>query len=158
MAGVNTNIVTGVELSMNHGYHDTKNFKPLLEKTAEQFNIEKVSADKAYSTREIHDLVDELGAEAYIPFKSDTRGKAGGSIAWKRMYHKFQYESHEFWPEYKKRNNVETTFHMIKSKFDEDVNSKKETAQKNEVLLKILSHNITVVIQEMHELGITPEF
>jgi transposase len=74
------------------------------------------------------------------------------------MYHKFQYKSHEFYPEYKKRNNVETTFHMIKSKFGEDVNNKKETAQFNEVLLKILCHNIAVLIQEIHELGIEPEF
>lgn len=161
MTGVNTNIVTGVELSMNHGDHDTQNFQPLLEKTAEQFNIEKVSADKAYSTREIHGLVDELGAEAYIPFKENTSSSKNGPTGtspWKQMYHKFQYESHEFWPEYKKRNNVETTFHMIKSKFSEDVSSKKEVAQKNEVLLKILCHNITVVIQEIHELGLEPDF
>lgn len=158
MSGVNTNIVTGVELNMNHEEADPTQFQPLLEKTAEQFDVDMVAADKAYSSREIHDIVAELGAEAYIPFKSDTSGKAGGSQAWKQMYHKFQYEAHEFWPEYKKRNNVETTFHRVKSKFDEDVNSKKEVAQKNEVLLKILCHNIAVVIQEVHELGITAEF
>lgn len=47
---------------------------------------------------------------------------------------------------------------MIKSKFGEDVNTKKDVSQVNEVLLKILCHNICVLIQETHELGINPEF
>jgi len=104
--------------------------------------------------------VDELGAEAYILFKDNTwdGGRKIGMSPWKKMYHKFQYQSHEFWPEYKKRNNVETCFHMIKSKFNEDVNSKKELAQFNEVLLKFLCHNISVLIHEMHELGVNTEF
>jgi len=47
---------------------------------------------------------------------------------------------------------------MIKEKLSEDVNSRKERSQFNEVLLKILCHNICVVIQEIHELGLDPEF
>jgi hypothetical protein len=47
---------------------------------------------------------------------------------------------------------------MIKSKFGDSVRSKTEVAQVNEVLLKVLCHNICVVIQEMFELGIEPEF
>ena len=101
--------------------------------------------------------MDELDAEAYIPFKDNTTGKARGSMAWKKAYHKFSYESHKFWKHYKKRSNVETTFHMVKSKFSEDVNSKKQDSQKNEVLLKILCHNITVLIHEFEKLGIDPE-
>lgn len=59
---------------------------------------------------------------------------------------------------YHKRSNVETAFYMIKSKFRDNVRSKDETAQFNEVLLKILCHNICVVIQEIHELGIQADF
>ncbi len=47
---------------------------------------------------------------------------------------------------------------MIKTKFGDYVKSKDKTAQLNEVLLKILCHNICVVIQEMFELGIEPQF
>ena len=36
--------------------------------------------------------------------------------------------------------------------------SKTEVAQVNEVLLKVLCHNICVVIQSVYELGIVPEF
>ena len=52
----------------------------------------------------------------------------------------------------------ELTFHMIKSKFGDSVRSKNETACVNEILLKVLCHNICVLITEMFELGIKPEF
>jgi hypothetical protein len=47
---------------------------------------------------------------------------------------------------------------MIESKFGDAVRRKTEVAQVNEVLLKVLCHNICVVIQEMFELGIEPSF
>ena len=64
----------------------------------------------------------------------------------------------EFIEHYHKRSNAEATIHMIKSKFGDSVRSKTWTAQINEVLCKIICHNICVVIQEMHELEINPEF
>jgi hypothetical protein len=42
--------------------------------------------------------------------------------------------------------------------FTDFVRSKNLTAQLNEILLKVLCHNIRVVIQEMFELGIEPNF
>jgi transposase len=65
------------------------------------------------------------------------------------MYHYFEFKNAEFLEHYHKRSNAETTFHMIKSKFGDAVRSKTEVAQVNEVLLKVLCHNICVVIQEM---------
>lgn len=43
---------------------------------------------------------------------------------------------------------------MIKSKFGDSVKSKSDTAMVNEVLCKVLAHNICQVIQAIHELGI----
>ena len=43
---------------------------------------------------------------------------------------------------------------MIKSKFDEHIRSKTDIAIANELLCKVLWHNICVVIQSMYELGI----
>lgn len=47
---------------------------------------------------------------------------------------------------------------MIKGKFGDAIRSKEDTAQVNEVLCKVLCHNICVVIQSIHELGIEPTF
>jgi hypothetical protein len=64
----------------------------------------------------------------------------------------------EFLQHYHKRSNVETTFHMIKSKFGQRLRSKSLTAQINEALCKVLCHNLCVVIQSVHELGIETTF
>ena len=53
---------------------------------------------------------------------------------------------------------METTFHMIRSKFGDALRSKTQVAQFNEAMCKVLCHNICVVIQSMHELGISPDF
>jgi hypothetical protein len=47
---------------------------------------------------------------------------------------------------------------MIKSKFGDLLRAKSEEAQINEALLKVLCHNIVVLIQEVNELGIRPDF
>jgi hypothetical protein len=54
--------------------------------------------------------------------------------------------------------NVESTFSMIKAKFRDHVRAKTPVAMVNEVLCKLICHNICVVIQEAHELGISAQF
>ena len=55
-------------------------------------------------------------------------------------------------------SNVESTFNMIKAKLGDKLKSKNFIAQKNDLLCKLIAHNIIVLIHEMHELGIKPEF
>jgi hypothetical protein len=45
---------------------------------------------------------------------------------------------------------------MIKGKFGDAVRSKTDVAMKNEVLAKVLCHNLVCLVHEMHELGIDP--
>ena len=59
---------------------------------------------------------------------------------------------------YHKRSNIESTFSAIKRKFGADVVSKNPTAMENEVLCKIICHNITCLIMEEEVLGIVPVF
>lgn len=51
-----------------------------------------------------------------------------------------------------------TVVETIKAKFGDAVRSKTDTAMRNEVLAKIVCHNIVVLIHEMYELGIEPSF
>ena len=74
------------------------------------------------------------------------------------MYHFYALNRAEFLQHYHKRSNVETTFHMIKSKFGQRLRSRTLTAQINEALCKVLCHNLCVVIQSVHELGIETNF
>jgi transposase len=74
------------------------------------------------------------------------------------MWHLFSFKSDEFASHYHRRSNVESTFSMMKRKFGSSVRSKLPVAQHNEVLLKVLCHNLSVLVHEMHELGVEPLF
>ncbi|TAL48001.1 IS5 family transposase, partial [archaeon] len=157
MSGTKTNIITAVEVTPTPE-HDSKFLPQLLVETAENFQVNEVSADKGYSSRENLEAISNAGAMPYIPFRKNTTSKALGSSTWHKMWYYFMFKHDEFLQHYHKRSNAETVFHMVKSKFGDHVRSKTETAQVNEVLLKLLCHNICVVIQEMNELGIKPDF
>ncbi len=101
-------------------------------------------------------MIDKHGATPYIAFKSIHTGKGGG--LWAKMFGYFQYKREEFLGHYHKRSNVESTFSMIKAKFRDHVRSKSDVAMVNEVLCKILCHNICCLIQESYELGISTTF
>ncbi|WP_428366907.1 transposase [Methanoregula sp.] len=74
------------------------------------------------------------------------------------MYHYFQLNKDEFMEHYHKRSNVESTNAAIKRKFGKTLKSKNQIAQVNELLAKIIAYNLTVVIHEMYENGIEPNF
>ena len=153
MCGVKTNIVTAVRLTEGTA-NDAPHLINLVNRTAKNFCIQEVSADKAYSSRTNLQCVNDLGGVPFIPFKKGVTGKPHGYPIWRKMHNYFQLHSEEFYKHYHKRSNVESTFFMIKSKFGSSLKSRTRTAQYNEVLCKILCHNVCVVIQEMHEIGL----
>lgn len=53
---------------------------------------------------------------------------------------------------------MEATFMAIKAEFGDAVRSETPVAQVNEVLCKVLCHNICCVIQFMYEFGIEQVF
>jgi transposase len=155
MTVVRTNIVTAVEIK-DKDASDTKLLPNLVNATARNFRLNEVSADKGYGSLNNYDAIRAHGAVPYIAFKSIHTGRGGG--LWARMFHYFQFNREEFLNHYHKRSNVESTFSMIKAKFRDHVRAKSDVAMINEVLCKIVCHNICCLIQEMHELGIRAEF
>jgi transposase len=152
-SGVKTNVVTAVRI-IDAG--DYTQFEPLVNETAKNFTIGEVSADKAYCGLSNFEAVAKCGGTAFIDFKKNATGGAGGLF--EKMFHYFQYRKDEFMQHYHKRSNVESTFSAVKRKFGDSVRSKTETAMTNEVLCKFLCHNLCVLNQEQHELGIEVEF
>jgi transposase len=158
MCGCTTNIVTSVEVTDAHA-GDSPRFRPLVETTSQNFMMNSVCADKAYSSNKNLKLVVSKAAQPFIAFKTNATGNdKRNSSVWNRMYHYFMYNQDEFMRRYHKRSNVETTFSMIKRKFSERLRSKTTTAQTNEVLCKILAHNLCCVIQSIYELKIDVDF
>jgi len=155
LTGTRTNIVASIAVT-DSNVHDTVMFPHLLDRAKERFVLREVSADKAYLSDKNLRYVEKLDAVPYIPFKKNTTGR--GSATWRRLYRYFVLNEDEFNEHYHQRSNVETTFSMVKSKFDGSVRAKSDTGQVNEILLKFLCHNICVVNQEIHELGINADF
>ena len=60
--------------------------------------------------------------------------------------------------QYHKRSNIETAYSMVKGKFESALRSKSDAGQMNVVLCKVLCHNICVLIQSAHALGIDSTF
>jgi transposase len=155
MCGVKTNVVTAVEIHDRYA-SDCKLLAPLLETTAKNFTMSEVSADKGYTSKDNHNLIAKHGATPFIAFRSNATGWGGG--VFEKMYHFFRFKRDEFLAHYHKRSNVESTMSMIKAKFRDHVRSKTDVAMKNEVLCKVLCHNICCLISAMYELGIAPDF
>lgn len=158
MCGVKTNVVTAVEITDRYTA-DSPVLKPLVEATRRNFVMDEVSADKAYLSNDNLTTIIENQAMPYIPFKANSTayGKQHSKL-WDRMYHYYSFNQDQFMKSYHKRSNVETTFHMIKSKFGDALRSRTKTAQINEALCKILCHNICCLIQSMYELNLKPKF
>ncbi len=157
MCGVKTKVVTAIDIS-GWAAHDTNYFIPLVQTTAEHFSVKEVSADKAYLSHKNLRAVEAVGGTAFVPFKSNTLPPAEDGSAWAQMYHFFTYNREKFLEHYYKRSNAESAYSMIKAKFGDSLRSKSDTGQINEALAKVLCHNLCVLVQAMHELGIEPAF
>lgn len=146
--GTLTNVATTCIVTQGHRA-DSPYFQQLLQRTADNFEVEEVSADLAYSTKDNLRLCEALNVNPFIPFKKNVSGKSRGCMAWKKAYLYFKNNREEFLKRYHLRSNSESGFFMIKNKFGDFCRSKNNISQTNEILCKILCHNITVLIQEM---------
>lgn len=156
MTGVRTNCVTAVEIGeRNSG--DAPRFPSLLDSTTQDFDVRRVLGDKAYSSYNNLDFAASKEVTPFVMFKENAIGTSG-SETWDKLHHFYRFHRSEFLRAYHKRSNVESTFSAIKRVFGDFVRSKTKTAQINEVLLKILCHNIRQVIFAIHELGIDATF
>lgn len=163
ITGVKTNIITACEIRGKET-QDTSMLKPMMESTQRHFQISEVSADKGYLSYNNARRIADAGGTPFIAFKDNSgpgdmrKEGVAKTKAWREMYHYFMYRREDFVEHYNKRNNVESTFSMLKRKFGDSIRSKTDIAMKNEALCKVLCHNLVVLIHEMFELGIDPLF
>jgi transposase len=154
--GTKTNVVTAVHVS-DRDTHDSPILPALVTRTVQHFDVAQVSADKGYSSHRNVEAIAECGAAPFVAFTANAKGN-GTSALYNKLFHFFQMNRDECLASYHRRFNVESTFSAIKRKFGEIIRSKTPIAQRNELLLKVLCHNITCLIHEIHESGATSAF
>ena len=160
MCGVLSNIVTTCDVTETPT-HDSIYLQEFLAITNQHFVVREVLGDKGYLTKKNVRGIYTAGATPYIPFKTNSVAFSinhGRDDLWQRAFHYYHLNREEFLVHYHQRSNVETVFHMIKTKFGGAVRSKNPAARVNETLSKIFCHNICVLVQSIFELGIEPVF
>jgi len=155
VVGVKTNVITAIEVTDKNG-GDSPQLQPLINATAQRFKIQDFTADMAYLSEDNLNAIVATGANPLIPFKSNSAAARPG--IWNRMFHYFNFKREEFLKRYHQRSNIESTFSMLKRKFGDSIRSKTDLAMRNEVLAKVVCHNLCCVIQSMEEFGIDPIF
>ena len=160
MIGVRSHIVTTCDVA-DRPTHDTPYLPVFVSRTAENFLVREVLGDKGYLSKNNLRAIEQAGARPYVMFKDNSVAFSlnhGHNGAWERAFHHFSLKREEFLEHYHQRSNVETVFHMIKAKFGASVQSRTPAARVNETLVKILCHNVCVMVQSIFELGIEPVF
>jgi hypothetical protein len=123
---------------------DDSQLPELLARTRRHFDVRELSADKAYSTHDNHDVLESFNVAAYIPFKVDAVVNLKFPV-WSRHLCEFLLHQERFLPHYHRRSNVETVFAMIKAKV-------------NEVLAKCVAHNLCCVVKAIFTADLAPTF
>lgn len=163
LIGTTTNVIAAATVT-DRNAHDSPQFAPLMQVGAESFDVATVTADKAYCSRANVALAAHLGSSPYIALRSNAQRSAVNSFnapqrkpdttAWRWLWHTYNLRRDEFLARYHARSNAESTFSSMKRVFGDTLRSKGRVAQTNELLLKVIVHNIVCVIHSMLELGL----
>jgi transposase len=122
---------------------DSKQVEELLKFVRD---LGRLCADKAYLSRKICHLIDKHGGRPYISVKRNVRKiRSKGSKAWREMLVMYRRSKKLYKKRYHRRSLAETAVSTVKRRFDHTLYSKKRRAQKNELRLKVLTYNLSII-------------
>ena len=124
--------------------HDSKKFSPMIREVSEEYDIDKVYADKAHDNRRSFNLLDNLKIEPAIKIRKNASIKTKGCPLRREEVLLIRELGYERWKQLKdagRRWIVEIVFSSIKRVLGENLLSKKFKAQKVEAGLKVMLYN-----------------
>lgn len=133
---------------------DKKHFEKLLNNMPNNFVVKEMMGDGAYYVGDFAEIVKARNIEPYFkpPKNASTKTQAGVEL--RKMVRKWKRFKDAWNPEYHKRSNIESSINSMKSKFLYYARSKKDIALKNEILCKVICHNLSVIIRGIYERNI----
>lgn len=146
--GVNSGIISAAKITTGTA-NDSPFMGTLLDITAKNFQVLEVLGDKAYCSRGNYKLIQKIGAIGYIPFRSNYGNLSKGSPQFGKQFRLYLKHRGTFDLHYHLRSNVEASFSASKRKFGHFVLGRIESTQDNEVLCKLIVHNICILIYEV---------
>jgi DDE family transposase len=124
--------------------HDSRKFSPMIKEISEEYDIDKVYADKAHDNRRSFNLLDNLNIEPSIQIRKNASTKAKGCPLRRDEVLLIRKLGYERWKQLKdvgRRWIAEIVFSSLKRVLGEDLLSKKFKAQKVEAGLKVMLYN-----------------
>lgn len=117
-------------------------------------SLGRLCADKAYLSRKICNLIAKHGGEPYISIKKNiVKIRSKGSKAWKEMLLMHRRSRKLYLKRYHKRSLAETAVSTVKRRFNHILYSKKRRAQKNEIRLKVITYNLSIIARLPTQFG-----
>ena len=153
VSAVGTNVFVRVAISPSND-HDSRYFRGLVSEAASRFDVRKVLADLAYSSRDSYALGEELGFNSVIPFKKNTRPPSNDGSPWSTGLSYFLEFPTEFRGDYYPRNNGESGYSSFKRLFPEQLRTKEFCGHVNESLCKVVAYNLSVLARQVRTRGI----
>ena len=134
-ADMNTQLICSVMLHHNM-QHDNPDFLPLLKRTNDMIPVDIVLGDMGFDDERNHVGAKQIGVTAIIPTRyADVPIWRTSGIHRKEMKRNFPDEL------YSQRNRSETIFFVVKRMMSEDITSRNEKLQDNEMLFRLIAYN-----------------
>lgn len=117
-------------------------------------SLGRLCADKAYLSRKICNIIARHGGEPYISIKRNiVRIRSKGSKAWKEMLLIYRRSRKLYLKRYHRRSLAETAVSTVKCRFSYTLYSKKRRGQKNEIRLKVITYNLSIIARLPAQFG-----
>jgi transposase len=151
LVGVRTHLVLSARITDEHGADSPQLIPMLKEVVSRGYAPKSLMGDKAYTSRANYDAARSMGVDGYFPFRSNTTGRAGGSQEWSDKFYQFMSHRPEFEREYHPRSLVESFHSAIKRRLGESLLSRNPLAQLNELIARLISYNLGILILAAHK-------
>lgn len=156
ICGVCTGIISEVEVTQGEA-SDSPHLPKLVGNTAKRFDVRRVCADKGYLGRNNVQFIEDIKAKPFImPKKNVIAASKGHYPAWNRMIHLWKEKPELFQKNYYLRERVECVFSQMKTTLFDGINSRSFLSQKNELVIRVICHNLSVIVESIFKFGIEP--
>lgn len=131
--------------------HDSLCFREIVSNVLKAgFNVNTLLADAGYLSKDNYAFAEQNGIEnVYIDFRKNSTGKRGKSKIYNDAFRLYKYDNEGWHETYRYRVIIESIYSVLKRKYMNWLRTRKITARTNEILLKALCYNITIIAKYM---------
>lgn len=143
--GLRSLVIPAVKITRGT-WHDSPQFEYIVNKALPQGDIDAVTADSGYISRDNCELVREHGATPYIMPKENAVFRPEPTDAYEKSVLFATRFPNRFHETYRWRTKCESAFNACKNATGERLRGRTPTSRRNEALCKIIIHNIRMVV------------